>query len=142
LKLLLYYLCGSYCKNDDVTLHNFLLINIRLENGQRNKKKKINFLKRKRKIENLQGVVQGFSLIGSLGSYNCPCTDLSELEDAISCDRKVQVKFQTDFFCLCMSFTQQNYQCVPQSELQKDVCVGASPHFHVGKGVDGREGQT
>jgi hypothetical protein len=40
--------CGSHCKNDDVTLQNFLLINIDLENGQRNKKKKINFIKKKK----------------------------------------------------------------------------------------------
>jgi hypothetical protein len=25
--------------------------------------------------------------------YSCACTDLSELEDAVSCDRKVQGKF-------------------------------------------------
>ncbi len=49
-------------------------------------------------MENLQDVVHGFSFIGSLGPYSCPCTDLSELEDAISCDRKVQVKFETDSF--------------------------------------------
>jgi hypothetical protein len=36
-------------------------------------------------------------------------TDLSELENAISCDRKVQVTFQTFFFCLCMSSTLHKY---------------------------------
>ncbi len=39
---------GSHCQNDDVTLQNFLLINIYLENVQRNKEKKINFLKKKK----------------------------------------------------------------------------------------------
>ncbi len=98
-------MCGSHCKNGDVTLQNFLLINIDLENGQRNKKKKINLEKRKRTLENSQDFVHGFSFIGSFRPYSCPCidwttgqTDLSELEDAISCDLKVPVKFHTDFF--------------------------------------------
>jgi hypothetical protein len=34
-------MCGSHYKNDDVTLQNFLLINVDLENVQRNKKKKL-----------------------------------------------------------------------------------------------------
>jgi rRNA maturation endonuclease Nob1 len=34
-------MCGSHYKNDDVTLQNTLLINVDLENVQRNKKKKI-----------------------------------------------------------------------------------------------------
>jgi hypothetical protein len=35
--------------------------------------------------------------------------DLSELENAISRDRKVQVTFQTFFFCLCMPSTLHKY---------------------------------
>jgi hypothetical protein len=61
---------GSHCKNDDVTLGNFLLINIDLENVQRNKKKIFNLKKRKGKIENLQDVVHGFSFIGIKLSTN------------------------------------------------------------------------
>jgi hypothetical protein len=92
-------------------------------------RKKINLKKkRKRKMENLQDLVHGFSFIGSLRPYSCPCTDLttgqtdlSELEDAISCDLKVQLKFQTDFFCLCMPSTLHKYKCARQRDLQKDV---------------------
>jgi hypothetical protein len=62
-----------------------------MDKGIKSKKKK--FFKRKRKRENIKDVVHGFSVIGSLGPDSCPCTDLSELRDAISCDRKVQGKF-------------------------------------------------
>ncbi len=56
--------------------------------------------------------MHGFSFIGNLGPYSSPCTDLSELEDVISCDRKVQVKFETGFFLpLYVIHAAQVYKC-------------------------------
>jgi hypothetical protein len=45
--------------------------------------------------------------------------DLTELENAISCDRKVQVKFQTDFFLpMYVIHAARVYKCARQRDLQ------------------------
>ncbi len=61
--------------------------------------------------------------------------DLTELENAIPRDLKVQVKFQTDFFlALYVIHVHDNLTCKTMSL--------ESPHFYVGKGVHRRKNQN